>query len=1238
MASVVSSLAVEIGAEIRDLQRGLGQADREVGGFAERTRQHMMKLGAAMTAGVTLPLAGLGAAAAKTAIAWESAFAGVRKTVDATEQEFAALARGLRDMATGATGSPVAGLENAAVTLAGVAEAAGQLGVAKENILEFTETMAMLGMATNLTAEEAATALAQFANIVQMPLTEIDRLGSAIVALGNNSATTERDIVEFAQRLAGAGAGAGMTEANILALSAAMASVGLNAEAGGTAMTQVMNAITKAVAGGGRELADFAKLSGVSAENFARWWEGEPISALESFIRGLGELDNQQQVLMLDQMGLSGIRVADTLRRLAGNTEVLGRSIEIANAAWEENNALVNEAEQRFMTTEAQLNLLSNNLKDVGITVGSVLLPPINAFVGALVPLLQRIASLNPEIVQIGVAFAAAAMAAGPLLIVAGALISPVGLIAGGIAAAAVAIAGFKDEIIKAVPWLDDLLEGARRLFDMFGAGDAEQAASDAAQAVQTIPKVFDVEIPAGQTVWDAWATSYKEQFPDWQEFRGLAEEALAAQGLTFSTLPGGGLSIQFPMGTEIVPASGGMSGRMAAGGADAAAALGGIIQGMSFGEKLSAAFGGTELAGIADAIAGPIDRLVIGLSRLRDGITWFFEDVREFNLGEAIAAAFGRGTGMMEHQESWLEGVLVGFGMDRDRAIRLLGEVWDALQGFAQLPSRFQQSLSQAFAGPSPTDMLAAVNSEMASPQGGGIDLSNVQTWAEQNFNSIVGVVATAAGMILGGPASLAIGGARLLASAIANDFLGIKSFLDNSGITAAVESAFNGILNDIRGIFGGNAPSQRMVAGGADAGTRGGPLDGLFAGLLNFTPPDLTGIVNVITGLLSPLREAFEGAWSSVQPHLQPFVDGIRGFFEALSVTDLSGLDNIAGVLAGLIGSVFGALQKLVATAVELGGAALGGVLGGLASALPVLGEGLSSILSAFSIAAETGDVGAALGSLANGLKAFGGALLQFGVGAADGVIDAIEAITGLELPDMQTMLDSVRTGLDNLRVAFDNVRIQIETIVQQVWQSILDNIVTPIQNLWATVEASVQPFLTGIQTNIIDPLTALWDNVKEGVERFWGNLAQIFGTINADIIQPIAQAISDVQIAIASLTGGLSAWGGVADNAGAAVGMVTSGQVSPGDFLGALGNAIAMEFGGGRALGGPVNPHQFYLVGENGPELFVPGSSGTVVPASSGAQSGGGSVTVNLTAYGQNPFEIYEMVRAAAASADR
>lgn len=177
-----------------------------------------------------------------------------------------------------------------AVEIAHVAEAAGQLGVKTGDILSFSRTMIDLGESTNLSAEEAATSIAKIANITGLASSEYSRFGSAVVALGNNFATTERDIVAMTNRIAASGKLAGLTNQEMLALATAMSSVGIEAEAGGTAMTQSLSAIERAVASGGDNLNKFAQIANMSSADFARAWKEKPIVALQEFIKGLVNL------------------------------------------------------------------------------------------------------------------------------------------------------------------------------------------------------------------------------------------------------------------------------------------------------------------------------------------------------------------------------------------------------------------------------------------------------------------------------------------------------------------------------------------------------------------------------------------------------------------------------------------------------------------------------------------------------------------------------------------------------------------------------------------------------------------------------------------------------------------------------------------------------------------------------------------------------------------------------------
>jgi TP901 family phage tail tape measure protein len=371
--ATVGSLAVVLTASATDFERTLGRAARAVKSTEKefmRSARNMERIGRAWTIGVTAPiLAGL-SYVSKAAIDWEDAFAGVRKTVSATEEQFTELDQSLRKMTERI---PMTHRE-----LAGIAETAGQLGIQTQNIEDFTETMAMLGTATNMASDEAAIALAQMANVMQTSQQNFDRLGSVVVHLGNNLATMESDIVEFGQRIAGAGKIAGLTEAQVLAIGGAFASVGVNAEAGGTAVSKVLQSMTEAVATGNKNLQGFAAVSGMSAAEFATAWQEDAGTAFTRFIEGIGA-SGDQAFAIFRSLGLTDQRLLRGFLSVSGAGDLLRKSIEMGTQAWEENVALINEANERYKTAASRLKMLRNRAYNAAIALGGAFAPVLEA-------------------------------------------------------------------------------------------------------------------------------------------------------------------------------------------------------------------------------------------------------------------------------------------------------------------------------------------------------------------------------------------------------------------------------------------------------------------------------------------------------------------------------------------------------------------------------------------------------------------------------------------------------------------------------------------------------------------------------------------------------------------------------------------------------------------------------------------------------------------------------------------
>lgn len=390
----------------------------------------MTSVGDTLTKKVSVPLAGLGAASVKNFADWESAFAGVMKTVDETATTtYEDLAEGIKQMSTETAASKE--------EIAGVAEAAGQLGVGADDILKFTKTMVMMGDSTNLSAEEAATALARISNITGEPLENIDKLGASIVALGNSFATNESSIVEMSNRLASAGTIAGLSTTDVLALAAAMSSVGIEAEAGGTAMTQTLTSISQAVSAGGDDLNRLAQVSGKTAQEFAAEWKASPVTALQEFISGLSEMNaaGVDTYAILDELGMSGIRQSNMLQSLALASDQLTSAINVSNQAYIENAALTDEAEKRYQTFNSQLSQTKEMASNVAIQFGEIMMPYVQKLVEKIQSLVQWFGNLDGKTQEMIVKIGLIVAAIGPAISIVGTIISTIGSISTAVGA-----------------------------------------------------------------------------------------------------------------------------------------------------------------------------------------------------------------------------------------------------------------------------------------------------------------------------------------------------------------------------------------------------------------------------------------------------------------------------------------------------------------------------------------------------------------------------------------------------------------------------------------------------------------------------------------------------------------------------------------------------------------------------------------------------------------------------------
>lgn len=492
------------GNTIKNLQDGFSSARGVMSGDVTQLESVFTNLGEGfsrvgnqMTTYITTPLLGLGKLAIDAFSSYESSLTGVAKTFPGTQAEFEKLTGEMDKLAT-VLPQPINKIHE-------VAEAAGQLGISQSGILDFTEVMLNLGVSTNMSAEDAATALARMANIMGTTESDYSKLGSTIVDLGNNYATTEEDIVNFALRLSGAGKQVGMSEADVLGIATGLSSLGINAEAGGTAMSKFMSSMSLASERGlddmlalekqtgytGRELeilskndgkkfkaiatsvgmttteltnvvkankdlTAMSKVAGVSMEEFSKIFKDDAAVALAMFFEGMsdGNAETASSIELLQDMGINEARLRDMILRTTNAKGMFTDSLQSARSAWEEDTALTEEAEKRYATFESQMILLKNELGLLGKEVGEKLAPILMDIVDFIKDLSSKIREMPAEKFEAWVKVFLGLGAAGPVLSLVGKIFTT---------------------ISSVKPLMDGATKATGKLFDLF-MGDGASA------------------------------------------------------------------------------------------------------------------------------------------------------------------------------------------------------------------------------------------------------------------------------------------------------------------------------------------------------------------------------------------------------------------------------------------------------------------------------------------------------------------------------------------------------------------------------------------------------------------------------------------------------------------------------------------------------------------------------------------------------------------------------------------
>ena len=341
--------------------------------------------------------------AAKEAMKFETAMAGVKKVAEGTDEQYAKLSDELKKMS--------AELGISAAEMADLAAAGGQLGIPIEKLSEFTAIASKMSVAFGMTAEEAGNAAATIANVFQLPIGEVEKLGDAINVLGNNTAAREKDIVAAMARIGGTAKQFGLVADEAAALADAFIALGKPPEVAATAINAMLQKLQTAQSQG----KDFqAALEGIgtSADEMAANIAANPQQALTDFLHKLEGLDKQSRALTLSQ--LFGTEYSDDIALLVGSLGEYEKALGLVADKGQVVGAMQKEVANAMSTSEAQIAKAKQEIINVAIEVGEKLLPLVSLLAstaGSVASAIGAITEEFPALTQLAALFAAGAVA-----------------------------------------------------------------------------------------------------------------------------------------------------------------------------------------------------------------------------------------------------------------------------------------------------------------------------------------------------------------------------------------------------------------------------------------------------------------------------------------------------------------------------------------------------------------------------------------------------------------------------------------------------------------------------------------------------------------------------------------------------------------------------------------------------------------------------------------------------------
>ena len=393
MASVLSRIQIIMEANTAKYNNEMRQARENSTTTFSKIGQSASKM--ALVAGTAL--AGMGALSLKTAMSFETSMAEIDKTVEFTSSN--GLANMRKELQALTTQIPQTFEELAAVTATG-----GQLGIAEKDLVHFTEVMAKMGVAFDIPAQQAADSMAKIANVFQIPIANIDRLGDAINTLSNNTPATAAQLIDSLQRVGGVAKVFGLSEDATLGLTGALIAMGKPAEVASTAVNSLLTSFSTLDNATKSQLIGFEQL-GVNIDDFSKLVATDGKQAIITYLEAINKLDQSKRIGT--NALIIGKEFGDDITMLAGSVGVLENNWamlgETVNTTKDYFGSMDVEFEKISATSANKLVLFKNNIDGVVASVGEAFIPALNELLLNITPMVATIGTwvaANPELIQ----------------------------------------------------------------------------------------------------------------------------------------------------------------------------------------------------------------------------------------------------------------------------------------------------------------------------------------------------------------------------------------------------------------------------------------------------------------------------------------------------------------------------------------------------------------------------------------------------------------------------------------------------------------------------------------------------------------------------------------------------------------------------------------------------------------------------------------------------------------------